>query len=484
MGSKLKQLTKDTALYGISTVVGRFINFILIPFYTNVLPPADYGIVANVYSYLALLNIVFLFGMDTAYLKYAGMSEKDERPKLFVQAFLPVALADILLFMLILTARPAFAGILALPDKYLYLPTYMGVILILDSLASLPFITLRLQKKALRFSMFKLLNIVLTLILNVVLILVLHWGIEAVLISNVVASAVTLVLLLPVVAENLKAAFQWEIFRKMAKFGLPYLPAGIASMFLQVIDRPIVQQMMGYKWLGIYQANYRLGIFMMLFVNMFQFAWQPFFLENAKDENAKTLFAQVFTYFTAAGCIILVLLSCFIPDLARLQYHGHSLIGREYQIGLYIVPVVLLAYLFNGFYANFSAGLFIKEKSIVFPIILGIGALSNVIFNKLMIPHLGIMGAALATLFSYILMAIGFYYVSNKYYPIKYEFKKLAIILSCTTITGMLFYMPGAGVQDSLILKIILAASFIGSLFATKVFSIKQFAMLRRSKVG
>ncbi len=205
-------------------------------------------------------------------------------------------------------------------------------------------------------------------------------------------------------------------------------------MLVQVIDVPILQKLTDLKTVGIYKANYKLGIFMMLFVNMFQFAWQPFFLNNAKEENAKELFSKVLTYFTIVGCSMLVLLTLFISDIVKINIAGFSLIGANYWGGLYIVPVILLAYLFNGFYVVFSAGIYIEEKSIYAPIVAGLGALTNVVANYLLIPHLNIMGAAIATLASYVVMAAGYYIVTQKFYKIHYDYVKLAKVLVGTIL--------------------------------------------------
>jgi O-antigen/teichoic acid export membrane protein len=226
----------------------------------------------------------------------------------------------------------------------------------------------------------------------------------------------------------------------MLKFGLPFLPAGFAVMLVQVIDVPILEKLTDLKTVGIYKANYKLGIFMMLFVNMFQFAWQPFFLQNAKESNAKEMFSKILTYFTLVGSIILVVLSLFITDLAQIKIAGFSLVGPEYWAGLQIVPIVLLAYLINGMYSVFVAGIYIEEKSIYVPFITGTGALVNVIVNFLLIPVLGITGAALATLASYFVMALGYYYVTQKFFKVKYELKRIGHIFIAIILVGAIYY--------------------------------------------
>jgi len=296
-----------------------------------------------------------------------------------------------------------------------------------------------------------------------------HWGIEAVFISNLCASIFNFVVLFPLIKENYEFNIVQTLLKRILKFGLPYLPGALAAILMQVIDRPIVEKLTDMHTLGIYQANYRLGIFMMLFVSMFQYAWQPFFLQNAKEENAKEIFSKVFTYFTLVGSFVLVILSLFIEDLMKIQISGVSFIGEAYWSGLNIVPIILLAYLFDGFYVNFTAGLYIKEKSISVPIIMGIGAIANILFNFLLIPILNITGAALATLISYFIIAVGFYIVSQRIYKINYEKNKLIKIFISVFIIAFLYYEFMYLQRLDLIIKIILMGLYFLLLFIFKI---------------
>jgi len=329
---------------------------------------------------------------------------------------------------------------LRVPSQYIYLIYISAAILFLDANVVVPFLKLRLDRKAKTFSLYRVINISVNIILNIYLILVLHWGIEAILISNLVASAVSLLLILATIVKNFRLKFHSDLFKRMIKFGLPFLPAGFAVMLVQVIDVPILEKLTDLQTVGIYKANYKLGIFMMLFVSMFQFAWQPFFLQNAKEPNAKEMFSKILTYFTLVGSVILVTLSMFINDIAQIKIAGFSLIGSEYWAGLHIVPIVLLAYLINGMYSVFSAGIYIEEKSIYVPIITGLGAAVNVAANFLLIPILSITGAAIATLASYFVMAIGYYLVTQKFYQVKYELKRIANIFIAIILVGIFYY--------------------------------------------
>ncbi len=465
MKEKLKELTKDTAIYGISTMLGRFLNFILVPFYTNVFSPADYGVVILIYSYIALFNIIFIYGMDAAFLKYAAFKDIGDEKDNFSTPYFSVLLTSIFFGGLIIFLQRPIAEFVELKSNLNYIITLTALILFVDANVVIPFLKLRLEKKAKLFSLIKIISIVFNIILNVFLIIKLKWGIEAIFISNLAASVLSFLLLTPTLIKNIKFSFHKILFKRLLKFGLPYLPAGLGMMLVQVIDAPILEKLTDVNTVGIYKANYKLGIFMMLFVNMFQYAWQPFFLTNAKEENAKELFSKVLTYFTIVGSLMLILLSLFISDIVRINFFGFSIIGEKFWGGLYIVPIILLAYLFNGLYVVFSAGIYIEEKSIYAPIVAGIGAFTNIVANYILIPQLNIMGAALATLLSYVVMAAGYYIVTQKFYKINYDYIKLSKITIAVVFVGAVYYMLMYGGFLVIYYKIILAIIFIAYVF-------------------
>jgi O-antigen/teichoic acid export membrane protein len=416
MKDKIKKLSKDTLLYGISTIVGRFLNFILVPFYTNVFSPAENGIFNNVYAYIAFFNVVYIYGMDAAFMKFYSSAEQSKKKDTFSTPYIFVLGTTLFLSLLLIIFKSSFLELMELKQEYSSLHSYLILILLFDTIALVPFANLRLHRRVIKFTSIKITNIIINLSLNLILILYFKMGIEAIFIANLAASAFSFTVLTPDIIKNLHLRIDKQILKKMLYFGLPYLPASISSIIVQVIDRPIVQAMTSTDTLGIYSANYKLGIFMMLFVTMFNFAWQPFFLTNAKEENAKELFSKILSLFLLVASFIWILLTLFVDDFARLEIlPGRSIIGKEFLSGLTIVPIILLAYLFNGIYYNFQAGLYIEEKTKYFPAVTGLGALVNIGANILLIPVLGIMGAALATLFAYISMAAGLFYFSKKY---------------------------------------------------------------------
>ncbi|MEI7811065.1 MAG: polysaccharide biosynthesis C-terminal domain-containing protein [Ignavibacteria bacterium] len=438
--SKVKELTKDAAVYGISSVLSRFITFLLVPFYTHVISPDDYGIVNTTYAYIAFLNIVFLYGMDSAYLKYASLKKENERDDVFSSPFLLVLFSSLIITALMLWGNNYVAQFMEAPADKTIITKYIALILFFDALSVIPFAQLRLIRKARRFALIRTINIIINVALNIILIRSYKMGVEAVFISNLAASVATLLMLLPDIMANLKFRIDAPVLKNMLKFGLPCLPAGLASIVVQVIDRPILQALTNKNIVGIYGASYKLGIFMMLFVSMFQYAWQPFFLNNAKEKNAKEIFARVLTWFVFAGGVVLVFLSLFIDLIVKFPVAHISLIGKAYWSGLPIIPIILLGYLFNGIYINFTAGIFIGEKTKYLPYITGAGAVVNVAVNYTLIPVWGMTGAALATLASYLIMAALLFFVTQRFYKINYEYGKLGGIFLAITIIATAFY--------------------------------------------
>lgn len=481
MFDKIKQLTKDTAIYGVSTMVARFLNFILVPFYTNIFPPSEYGIIANIYVFIAILNVVYVFGMDAAYLKFASDKSIDDLKDNFSTPYLSVAAAGLIISAVIILLNQNINRFLDVPEIYFYLLYYAAAILFIDALCVIPFIKLRLEHKAKKFALFKIINIVTNVFFNLLFVLYFRWGIEAILVSNVIASLLTLIILFPDIFINLKRVINFSLLKRLLKFGIPYLPAGLGVMFIQGIDRPILSKMTDLETVGIYNANYKLGIFMMLFVTMFQFAWQPFFLQQAEEKDAKKIFSKVLTYFTFAASLILVVVSLFIEDIAQIKVYGISLIGSEYWSGLGIVPIILFGYLFNGLYVVFSAGIYIEAKSIYVPLITGLGALVNIAANVLLIPPMGIMGAAFATLASYIVMALGLYLVTQKFYKIEYENWKMISVLSFIVFTGIIFYWLRSIDVLNFFYKSIILITFV--LIASTIVFDKNELMFLKQKV-
>ncbi len=448
--SKLRELFSDTLIYGISSVFARFINYLLVPLYTGVFDPEAYGIVGLVYAAIALLNVVFTMGMESAYLRFA--KDRDNSESLFktLQVFLVGSSVVFvgLLWLLAPTITPLL-GTESSNDIYLLM---LGI-LFFDTLAIVPFAELRFVRKAITFAVLKTGNVFINLGLNFYLIIGLEYGIEAVFISNFAASLLTTICIWIVTIHQLKGAWNTDFLGMALRFGLPFIPAGIGHVINEMLDRFFIMGMtpsaitnvygagISAEYLvGIYNACYKLAVFMLLLVQMFRMAWQPFFMRKSDDEEAPQLFARTFSLFNIAAAGILLFVALFVEQIVaiRIPFMDVTLIGEEYWAGLSVVPILLFAYWFQGWYVNFSAGIFIKNKTKRLAQITLVGAAITVVANLSLIPFYGIMGSAFATALSYFVMAMLIYRYSTKAFTVPY---KMLQAFGVVIITGLAVYM-------------------------------------------
>jgi len=481
MFNKLLRLGKETAIYGLSSILGRLMNFLLAPFYTNVLLTSENGIVAYVYAYIAFAYVVYCYGFEIAYMRFVSSLEIGDREENFSTPFISLVVSSVTMSSIIHMSASSIAAWIKIPANDAVLIQYAAWILCFDTLSVVPFASLRMDQQPKTFAGLKLFNISMNVILNLVLILGFHMRAEAVLLANLVASIVTFIATFIVVRSKFRFSFSGSLFRELLKFGLPLIPSGLAGMALQIVDRPIVKALTNNSTLGIYQLNYRLGIAMMLIVGMFDYAWRPFFLTSAREPDAKTLFSKVFTYFVLIMLFVFLGVSFFVEDLVRIRVFGKYFFHPDYWVGVAIVPWILLGYVFNGAYVVFIAGAYLEKKTKFLPLITGLGALVNIGANLLLIPTMGIMGAALATLAAYAVMALTMYFASQRFYRLRYEWSKVAGIAFAAAIAfvgfEILHPVPMSGQGE--IVKLGLLALFLLLLPAFKVFNRNDLLLVK-----
>ncbi len=479
MFEKIKQLSRETVIYGLSNIVSRFLNFLLVPFYSQVFIRSEFGDFSLVYAYLSFLNILFIFGMDAAFMKYKSVSKGEDKKVVFSTSMITVFATSILFACVMFLIKDSFRDLVKIDIQLEQIVTYVILILFLDTLSLIPFANLRLNNKPVKFAVIKTINIAINIAFNFILILGYKFGIEAIFISNLAASVFSLLALFPDIIRNLTLKFSGQTLKKLLKFALPYLPGSLAAVFVQLIDVPIIEMLAGKDTLGLYRANYKLGILIMLFVSVFNYAWQPFFLNNAKEKNAKELFSNVATLFMIVLGLLWILLALFTEDLALIKFYGErTILGKNFVDGLFIVPVVLTSYVFYGLYVLFTPGIYIKEKTKYFPVVTGSAAIANVIVNLVLVPKIGIMGGAIATLISYIVMSGGLFYFSQKFYPVKYDYKKLFkiffVIFASLILYYYLYYIDALTIGVKFIILVIYLASFV----LLKIASIDEIKLL------
>ncbi len=476
---RIRELFSDSLVYGLSSVVARFINYLLVPFYTMYFNPAEYGIIGLIYAAIVFLNVIYTFGMESAYIRYAKDSEAASR-KVFVTVQLALlGVATFLGLFLYWAGSPVLLPLMSIDlDGGISLFGMMLIILWLDALGIVPFAHLRIVRKSLTYAVIKLLNVIINVGLNLYLVIGLGWGIEAILISNIIASAAALLMLMAVTRPLYQAAPDLAVLKTALIFGLPYVPNGIGFAINEVMDRFFLVRLSpeqteaiygttysGDEITGIYNACYKLAVFMLLTVQMFRLAWQPFFMRYAKDRESPELFARVFLYFNLACAGVFLTIGLYVEQIAAINVPllNGTIIDSRYWLGLHIVPVLLLAYWFQGWFVNFSAGIFIKEKTIKFPQITLYGAVLTISGNLLLVPVLGMMGSALATLGCYALMSMFAWYYSGKVYPVNYPIKSVIFIMvwACLLVTAG-FTMPVVFISEQFSRFLLLLIGFAG----------------------
>jgi len=440
--ASIKQLGKETLIYGTSTILARLLNFCLVPFYTYYLAQAQYGYISTTFAAIALLNVIFLFGMDQSFLRFA--SEKDQKTDVFQHCFYGVlANGAVLALLLWLLAKPA-AVLFGIGAQNAYLMHLAAVILWLDVINMIAFTKLRLERRAWYFAGVRTLSIIVNVIGNIIFIAYLKKGIASILWANIFASLTSLFFLSPVISQELLAKrpqFNAALTRQMLRFAWPFVPSGLASLFVSVIDKPILQHLVGPAQVGVYQANFKIGVFMMLLVSMFDQAWRPFFLTHANEPDAKATFARVFSFFFAMGSWFLLGLSFLMPDIIRSNIFGHfHLIGPAYWGGLNIIPLVLTGYFFYGLYINFMVGPVITKQTRVLLWITLLGAVVSITTNLTLGPFMGILGAGWAVALSYGAMALALFTFTQKNYTIPYEYKKIGLMAACCAGEFLIVY--------------------------------------------
>ncbi|MDQ3537068.1 MAG: oligosaccharide flippase family protein, partial [Bacteroidota bacterium] len=426
--SQIKNLAGQTALYGLSSIVGRSLGFLLVPFYTAVLTKADFGIYAELYAYIAFLNILYLFGMETTFFRFAN-KDKTLEESIFNQAQSYVIVAAIIFsFAIIILSKP-IASLLQYPQNYDYV-IFLALILLTDNILAIPFARLRLNNKAGRFAFIKIFSIVFTISLNLFflvfcrkiylgeflpalqpvinLIYVPGFEVGYILLSNLIANAFQFPLLLGAFS-GFSFSLNTSVLKPMLKYSYPLMFMGLAGMVNEVIDRILLKfilpeeiypELTNQEVIGIYSACYKLSMFMTLAIQAFRYAADPFFFGKAQDKNAPDLFAKVMKYFIIVCSLIFLVVSI------NLDLVGLLLRDPSYRQGLMIVPVLLMANLFLGIYYNQSIWFKLTDKTHLGTLLSFTGAAITIAANVILIPIWGYMGSAVATLICYFSMAL------------------------------------------------------------------------------
>jgi len=431
----LQRLASQTAVYGISSVVGRFLNYLLVPLFTYYFAPTEYGVIAEFYAYMGFFAVLLLLGLETGYFRFR--TDQDLPPTLVYATALRLVLGVNGAFLLLtLLFQGALAGLLRHGDHPEYI-TWTVLILALDSVGALAFARLRAEHRALRFAGVKLLEIGVNVGLNLLLILYCRqaheldpgslagrlWnpaiGVGYILLANLSASGGKLLLLAPELGGT-RAGFDGRLLGRMVRYSLPMVVIGFAGIINEMLDRVVLKYLLPYDTatnmaqLGIYSACYKLSILMSLFIQAFRYAGEPFFFAYAGREDARRTYAEVLRYFVIF-CVLIFLVVTLYIDVFK------YFIGAPYRVGLQVVPILLLANLFLGIYVNLSIWYKLSDRTLLGAAVSLLGAGITLVLLLWWVPLYGYLGAAWATLVCYASMALVSYLLGRRYYPVPYD---------------------------------------------------------------
>ena len=438
----LKQLASESVLYGMGNMVPRLLNFLLFPMHTQVFRPEEYGVFTYLMSAVAILNIVYSFGMETAYFRFATKPGADQQ-RVFNQAFTTVFFISATLSTLFIVASPQFASWAGASEHPQYI-VWLSLILLVDNIVAIPFARLRLEKKPVRFAYYRITNVLILTGLNIYFLFFAYdpsIGIEYVFWANLIANSFYLLFFFPTLVRW-RPIFDRTMLASMVPYAYPIMFTGIAGMMNEFFSRLALERWLpdnfypgkdGRYAVGVFGAAYKFSVVMNLAVQAFRMAGEPFFFSHAHQQKSPELFARVNHYFVIVCCFILLAVGINMDVLKYI-----FLRKEEYWEAIAIVPPLLLGYLFLGVYYNLTVWFKITDRTYYGTAITVGGAVLTVVLNWLLIPRFGYMGSSWATAIVYGIMMAACYLLGRKHYPIPYH---VGVDLSYIAGTFILVYL-------------------------------------------
>lgn len=433
----LKKLAGQTAIYGLSSVIGRLLNYLLVPLYTRYFLPEEYAVVVEMYAYVAFLVVILTYGLETAFFRFSKTFKNVKT--VYSTALISLIISSCVFVLLMFISSSLIAELLGygILTKYI---KWFSIIVAIDAISSITFASLREQERALHFSLLKLVGISSNIILNLYFIVHKGFGIEYIFIANLISSIITFLCLVP---EMLKSSFSFDsrLWKNMMIYALPLLIGGLAGITNETIDRVLLKHLLPNQGLatyelGLYGAFYKISIIMVLFIQTFRFAAEPFFFDQHKKTDSRQIYADVMKYFVIIMSVIF--LSATIYYDVIIKFLGPNFHDSR---GFLVVSILLLANLFLGIYFNLSIWYKLTEKTIYGAYFAIFGGIITLILNFILIPKIGFVGSAWATLACYFSMVLISFYFSRRHFFIPYQTLRISVYLSLMLAVYIFVYL-------------------------------------------
>lgn len=428
-------------------------TFLLVPLYTDILPKAIYGKISEIFAYMIFFNVVMSYGMETAFFRFYNI--ENNKKTVISTSLISILFSTIFFLSIAFLFKDFIAELSGFDVKYI---NYTILILLLDSLVIIPFSILRANQKSINYAFIKITNVVINISFNLFFLIflpqiasqqpnsiissffIIDFQIGYIFISNIIASLITFIMLLPIYFK-MKWEFNFYLWKRMMIYGLPILIAGIAFAINEQFDKILLANLLpkniADEEVGVYSACYKLGLFMVLYRTAYSLGIEPFFFSHASSDNAQQTYAIITKYFVIIGSALSLFVIVFADIFKSIMIRDSS-----YWVAMKVVPFIVFANFFLGIYTNLSVWYKITNKTYIGAIISIIGAIITLLANFLLIPFIGYLGSAIATILAYMSMMFLSYYLGKQYYPIPYERKNIFSYLSLSILFSLIsFYL-------------------------------------------
>ncbi len=437
MAKEMKSLAKDTAIYGVSSIVGKFLNWLLVPLYTYKLANlADYGIVTNLFAWTALLLVVLTYGMETGFFRFANKNPENS-DKIYGNTMISVGFTSLLFVLLIVTFHQPVAGFLGYSGQSEFI-WMLGVIVAMDAFASIPFAYLRFQKRPIVFAGLKILYIALNILFNLFFLILCPWlmrvapvtvswfynpgyGVGYIFISNLIATTIQTLFLARYIFQA-KFELDKNLLKQILNYSYPLLFLGIAGIANQNLDKILFPFLRddALSQLGIYGAVGKIAMVIMMFTQAFRYAYEPYVFAKSKDTDSKTAYAMAMKYYLIFALLIFLTVVMYLDVI---KYF----IAPKYWIGLKILPVILFAYIFQGIFFNLSIWYKLTDKNHYGAWFSAIGTAVILLGNILFVPIYSYWASVWSSFAGFFVIMLLSYFFGQKFMPVNYNLKKLGL---------------------------------------------------------
>lgn len=442
MSSPVRKMFSHSAVYTLGFVINRLLPFLLLPVYTKYFLPEEFGYFSLVYSFWFFTAVFYLYGMESSFQKIYIESDTERRKKVYGTSMMMIAVSSFVFSLVVYLFAEPISILLLKKEGFTHLIKLVAIILFIDALSRFPMILLNSLELTKAYTIINLFGIILNFAANIIFIVYLNLGIISILYAFVISFAVVFIISFIYTLKYFSFGFDKTLTKELFAVGKTFLLFGIFLVTVDLSDRFFLMYLKSESEVGIYSACYRIGMVMNLIITGFRVAWIPFFMNMKDKEDSHHVYGRVLSYFCFGSFALFLVVCSFINEVVNIKLFGFKLLEERYMSGLVIVPFILAAYFFLGFYTNINIQSYLKNKIGYLNISTGIAAGVNIILNLVLIKYFSFTGAAIATMISYFVMCVVIYFLTKNISEIKYDWKLIsrgfALVVVCYVINFFL----------------------------------------------